>query len=596
MVNKNKSLNRNMLWMIISVIITISLYVLFLVLHPVYFHSDNWEVSVVTAGYYEGFFCQYLHPLICIIIRGISVLLPTADVFTLLIHLAIGIGVTLTLFLAIKIIFGIKVGERTIKDWLLLIIVILAELYITQGLRVWNANYNIQTGAILFYGMILAFSTNYVSHRKLFFVECGLIIFGFMLRIAVAYLFIPYFSLEIIVNIIENKWRRDLRSGTDERARHSIFACSMRWILPTIIILLLIISRLIFLSIEPYKSAEDYNRYRTVSVDYPMKKFSEIESPDFTNAEYEMATDWMFMDTEYLNVEKLKSIADQGYSNKYRVTDYKHILLEMWKTVSRIDIYMFLMLMITGVILTRNIICCKTWLRKIESVLAILGSFIILYYFTYRGRAPIRVWQPVLFASNGVLIGAAAADTRRNNMFMDVLCCEQKNIKYIDIFNSISLIAMLVILWYGAGQIIAHAQFQEPQNILTARMNVDDSVYEETFRDEAIYIWPNWHATIPDYFIKKGKLPTQRVMDHNIPAGDWTYGQVYYNGFLKRIGVPNPAEALVNSNDVFLMDGNCDKALNYLREQFGEDLELMPRKKIHGVMAYQVVHGGEENQ
>ena len=48
--------------------------------------SDNIMVAVVTNGLFGNAnpFCQYLHPLLCLIIRGLSMLIPSADAFTVI--------------------------------------------------------------------------------------------------------------------------------------------------------------------------------------------------------------------------------------------------------------------------------------------------------------------------------------------------------------------------------------------------------------------------------------------------------------------------------------------------------------------------------
>ena len=56
--------------------------------------------------------------------------------------------------------------------------------------------------------------------------------------------------------------------------------------------------------------------------------------------------------------------------------------------------------------------------------------------------------------------------------------------------------------------------------------------------------------------------------------GDWVYGQPYFRDLLNEIGVDNPAEALVERPNTFLLEGNTKIVLYYLQEHFGSNIEF----------------------
>jgi len=85
------------------------------------------------------------------------------------------------------------------------------------------------------------------------------------------------------------------------------------------------------------------------------------------------------------------------------------------------------------------------------------------------------------------------------------------------------MLVVAVLLYYSAGQVIAHAKLHAPITAWTSRIGEDESKYEDTF--DGIYIWPSWHGAVPRQFAVQNKLPTKRVVEHIIAAGDWTYGQ-----------------------------------------------------------------------
>ena len=517
---------------------TLACYTLFLFTKPVYLHSDNVMVAVIVNGLFGGnnVLCQYLHPLFSIITYSLAQLFPTIDAFTLLVHITLFFMITLLAYLSLE------------KQMPLCFVSLLFLLFFSQGLRVWNANYTIQTGAILFGGSIILFSSNEQSPRKIF---AGTIILciGFMLRTEVTYLFLPYIILEIIIMIAEKK--------------------SVRFLIPAItIICLLIVSKVIVFSLEPYASADEYNQFRTITGDFPMRSYSSIAEPAVAREDYQAAVNWILFDTDHMNKDLLQLIATDGNMLKHQITDISSVFKEIWALLTRTDIYFSLLVLMTGILFVYNLIFSESTWQKVGSVLAVLGSFIILYYFTCLGRAPFRIWEPVMFGTDIILLTATKTIRKKGTI--------------------IFLFIFFAVLWYGTGQMIAHLEFITPQNVLTATADVDDS----TYNDDGLYIWPNWHGTIPKHFIDIGKLPTQKVLEHNIALGDWTYGQPYYQDFLDRIGAHNPANCLIEGEHCNLI-GNSKEVLKYINYHYGNQYEFQEAGITNGYDYYRVVKKSE---
>lgn len=459
-------------------------YTLFLFTNPLYTSTDSLTVAIVADGLYgSNNFCQYIHPLLCVIIKPLSRLFPTADVFTTILHLAVFYQLGLITYLGFERLPTGSFCSWLLQDYFTLLLTIMIDAFLSAGIVVWNVNYTIQTAAFVFTGVTILFLA--VEHKKTcFWTASGtaLLIFGFMLRIESALLFLPFIGLELVVMIIEK--RRDWKK-----------------LIPAVLtVAILLISRTVFFSTEPYKTASRYNTARTTCVDYPMENWTVLEDIDFSKEDYRAAKNWGLADTEVMTVDLLESIAKSGAKNEFSfdTAGIQSVLKEMWRRVLRTNLYMLMMLVLTVVLTVRNLLLCGSRWRKLESVLAILGGFIILVYFTFIGRAPMRVWLPVIFAADFVLI-CAAVNSGTKRLTADI----------------ISQLLICIVLWFSVGQIMANNKWHEPQSVLTARVNADDSVYDNTF--EGLYIWPNWHATIPEYFCAIGKLPTVRVLEHNLP-------------------------------------------------------------------------------
>ena len=152
---------------------------------------------------------------------------------------------------------------------------------------------------------------------------------------------------------------------------------------------------------------------------------------------------------------------------------------------------------------------------------------------------------------------------------------------------------LCVVLYFGIGQVFAHSTIHVPTSPLIAKIGADDSAYEETFTDDSLYIWPKWYMAIPDYFSKQNKIPTKRVIEHNIGMGDWLYGQIYFRDFLNRIDAENPVLAMLERPNTYLVEGMEDDFLLYMQHHYGEDIKLEETGNINGKKVFRLVRTSE---
>ena len=556
--------------------LTLALYLLFCVSGWLYTFTDNITVGVVTSGMYgDNNMCQYLHPLLCLIIKWLNPILPTADVFATLTHGALLLGLFLVAYAAIETAFQTPVRQWGVEGSITRALMLLAIVYFITGLKLFGVNYTVQTSAIIAEGVV---ALMYAAHRQKgtgWIVAGTAVIFaGFLGRVEACLLFLPFLALELFTDFMGAKdkghWIKSRRF----------------YILPAIaVIVALLASKAAFVNTEPYKSDAAYNRYRTIVEDYPMESYG-VTYKDYSGVDhsaYLMATHWILADTDRINTQALKQMAEVGSRNDYQYTKQrlKWALQEMKRQATRVDVHVMTLLALTLLLTLWGVFGVRGLWLKLEALFCVLGEFVILFYFTFRGRAPIRVWQCTLIAGltvltlvtvKGRLAGQAGPRNpeRVSTAFMLVVC---------------------VALYFGIGQVMAHAQIHGPVSPLTSRIGADDSGYEATFEDGALYIWPNWYSEIPDYFYQQDKLPTQRVIEHNIAFGDWIYGQVYFREFLQHIGAPNPALALLERPNTYFLEGHEDIFLPYMREHYGEDIRMEYVRMVNGKKAYRLVRG-----
>ena len=707
---ESSSIEKRRKWIpqMVSLFFALSCYAGFMLFNPLYISTDNIGVAVVTEGYYgENNFCQYIHPLLCLIIKWLTPLFPTADVFTLLVHIAVICSIALLFDLfAVSAFTGFGQKNLTtftdsslylprarsrggfrgsgVREISIALTTGMSILLFSSGITVWNANYTIQTAAIVLAGLLILF-TSMRQKRSLAWLFAGTLIisFGFMLRIESALLFLPFIALEVFsgffsaeknpgllsvpsVNGNEDTapvsrlsfWTRfsradredrrtDREDWTDRTDRGAGRADSTGWIdrgagravstdrgagrpgaagyilfLPAaVIIFLLLATRFAFNLQEPYKTAGRYNAARTAAVDFPMKSWNaEIEaasSGHFSKTDYEAVTNWCFFDTEFMDVDMLESVVNTGRRNDYSLTrkGMSELLGEMKWTLLHSSLYMVILIGLSTVLAFRNLICCP-WPRKAETVLSILGVFIILAYFTFRGRAPMRVWESVIFAMDFVLFMAATDRTEykksgqsgtehnrteynksdHNRVEYHRTKCNrlEHNKKNV---NTVCFFLMFILLWFSTGQLLAYAEFHKPQPVWVSRIPEEGGPFAITVSKEAgkdsLFIWPNWHTYLPKYAEETGKLPSRELIRHNIALGDWVYGQPYFTEFLGNINAQNPARALLERPNTYLMgDYASGLVLDYFREHYGAEIDMQAATdigKINNVMTYRFI-------
>ena len=229
---ESSSIEKRRKWIpqMVSLFFALSCYAGFMLFNPLYISTDNIGVAVVTEGYYgENNFCQYIHPLLCLIIKWLTPLFPTADVFTLLVHIAVFCSIALLFDLfAVSAFTGSGQKNLTtftdsflyhprasssgffrgsgVREISITLTTGMSILLFSSGITVWNANYTIQTAAIVLAGLLILF-TSMRQKRSLAWLFAGTLIisFGFMLRIESALLFLPFIALEVLSGFFSEK-------------------------------------------------------------------------------------------------------------------------------------------------------------------------------------------------------------------------------------------------------------------------------------------------------------------------------------------------------------------------------------------------------
>ena len=533
-------------------------WLFFSVTGKLYIRPDNLGIAIVISGLFGSPMSQYQHPLFCLLINLLSRVIPSADALTLSVHVMIIAELTVIERILMDETMRSPLRKWRFPNYLRIMLSLLTAFFLSAGLKIWNANYTIQAASFVFTGWVTLIYA--LRNRKgTIWIIAGTTFaaVGYMLRKEAGMLFIPFVGLILISEFVVEKQQR------------KIYNQFFKYVAPCIAtILLLFSSQTIYSAVEPNATAEKYNGARTTMVDFPINVWDD-SFEGVSKTDYIAVSNWMLADTENITADTLEAMAYVAgrYRYSFNMKGLSEALSDMWEIIWKTDVHITVMVFLGALIGLFNTLTQHNVWRKLAAICGPVGTFIIMLYFTLRGRALINVWVSVLFA---------------------LMCLEVVLLTREDISQNLRAFFSLMLcisLYYSAGQALAHAEFHGIKTVLQSRVNVDESAFYSTFHDDDLYIWPN--TMIFRASGEMEKLPSQQFLEHNISIGDWSSGQPYYTAFLERIGHPNPIRDLVEKDNVYIM-GNGDYILNFLREHYGEDIVLVEAGEANGVKAYKV--------
>lgn len=91
----------------------------------------------------------------------------------------------------------------------------------------------------------------------------------------------------------------------------------------------------------------------------------------------------------------------------------------------------------------------------------------------------------------------------------------------------------------------------------------------------------DWHKDVSLVHMVQGKLPSREFRNHNLPIGDWMYGQKYFNDYLEKLDIKNSAKSLIKREHTYLVDRDCTLVLDYLRKNYGKTNSVKQIDMIH---------------
>lgn len=516
-----------------------------------YLNVDNYLMALVTNRVYDtDNYCMFINPALCWVVGIMQKMLPKADSFTILSRIMILLGIWCLSYFIAQI--ACKKGEMLCAYLILFLLVVNASLFFDY-FTIWASFFTCV-------GMIMLMALPQKRSRKrviagTFFVSCGI-----LWRIESALMFIPFFLLDAVVEFLF------CAKGMKEKIQWGKSACKLLGPAVLCAVLLLGIDYGYKYS-ETYRNGVKYNNALSSVVDFPMESYEKIKEflPGISENDYNSLKDaHIYMDTDRIDAEYAEKIASVG-TVKMNTVDSASLLFETVLASKKTVFYLVLLFLFLLCIVLSDV----KWYYKLELFLAYCGTYLIMFIFAYIGRVPLRIINSAIYGSFGiVLILYSKESWERGKIHL-------KWIKY----------AIGIVVFTVAFQDTVSYDFVKPQSLFRVKSGANEEKWESTYKEDEIYLWKTTEFVLHPMndFIEQGKFMSEEFLEHNLSCGDWTHGQVYYQNYLKRLGIDNPMEALLKRNNTYYVAPDAKTVLIYLREHYDEDVKVQKVDEIDGI-------------
>lgn len=541
----------------------------FSMFQPLYLNVDNYQASLVLNQAYDTEnYCMFFSPVLSMLSGILHRVLPSADVYTLLSRGLLLLGVWCLGYLIAAA--SHRPGELLFGHAVLFLLVINASLFFDY-FTIWAAFFTC-TGMVVLVSALQNKSPVRIAAGTLFAV-CGV-----MWRMESAAIFAPFILLELFVSFafrIKTK---------EERQRWVRGLCVVLGPAVLCIILLSVLDRG-FRTSEKYRDRVAYTNAVSSVVDYPIEEYDKVadQLPGISRNDYESLRSHLYADTDRIDAAYAERISGAGSKNTGEISlsgilKANRQLLSGILSSKKTMFYILLLFLLLFCLAFSDAV----WYDKLELLLACAGGYLVLFCFAFIGRVPLRVINSVLYAVFGIALilhGKGCWSGKKAGL---------KWGKWIT-GTAVLLTACMDIV---------SCDFVRPQSVFHVREGADEEKWSSTYGEGAIYLWKTSEYVLHPMadFIGQGKLMTDIFLEHNLSYGDWVYGQVYYENYLKRLGIPNPMRALVQREKTYYVALDETEALRYLQEHFDDTIEARKVREIEGIPVWEFVSSKEDQK
>lgn len=549
--------------------ITAVIYVLQsrLILYP---SVDNFILSQVLNGLFDGQnYCMFVSATLASIVKLIRMILPHADGVALYMECTVLLGIW-------SILYTVSLCSSK-RSSILAPTLILAA--ITLNMNLLHANFTIYTAFVTMAGFLTSYP--YITGRasKLLCVSAVVLVFsGILFRMEVSLLFLPYVILMSLGAGLSNYQKPGFRQTATRVGTHLAVIC--------LLLAGVMVHNAVVQNRPEIAAGLEFSNVRSDIVDYPNRSdreqmLEELAELDVSENDYNVIRGMILMDTDRADQKYLQDIAEiSGMGDEILQSGYVRIRNYVTGVKHQQDIILQIILLVIafGMVLFSEV----SPFSKLQLVLGYLGTLIILLYFILTGRAPSHVVISLMMALWLSVIHLFSMEKA-------VLSAKLRT------FGLILCGVSIVLLVNADAFLVGENGFSLGKPLSAMDSPVTDVVNYDSHED-TVYIWGVYdfdsrimHSRFPD------TMTTPEFLEKNLMDGEWTYRQVYYGNFLRRIALENPMRALIEREHTYYVanEERCNLVLAYLQEHFDETITREQVSSCDIIPVWRFTYGSE---
>lgn len=324
----------------------------------------------------------------------------------------------------------------------------------------------------------------------------------------------------------------------------------------------IILSSGIFWNQPDWKEYKRFNRARVAVVDYSLAPWADakeqLEPLGITENDYWCAQNWILADPEVFSVEQMEALAEQKIPTSQN-GDFPQTVIHYFlrapfriRACSAFGLAALLVLITGGIWQWLTVFCAAG------------GSCVISLYFLWQGRLIDRVEAVIWLGALCVAVTQIRSVHRRGVKMIGAGCA----------------VAGMLLLAVTGGRMLP---LQSPNGLLKAEFEVANPVALETMKEDRYYLWNVvqedliWTNTYENVH-----LPTAEFFRHNGGLGGWTEGSPALASLRKDLGIINPMRALVENENVYLVDPHTpDRILRFVQEHYEPSATLSAAQQLN---------------
>ena len=558
------------------------LYLFGSMLLPLYSGIDNYLISLVTNGVYSNKdnYVIFLHPFLCGSIKWLHNLLPFADVYLLLTEILTAIGVWIFSYCTLEL--SSTYYQKFYSQ------VILYALVMYKTSRCFD---NFTITAVFFFcvGIILIGYAllRYNGVHRIRIIVCSIlyIAFGYMWRSDAAIMGVPYLGV-VLFTCYVILWQRNSTYKRPENytsfiRKDIILHCSCIFIVVMLVFGGLMIINTIVHTSSYYCNAVAYNNTRSYLTDYSQTWAEIADAPNDSNVtenDTKVAATMFLADTENLTLERLQKIAEHASKDIIPIPSIEYVYVMLMSMTIFCPTFAILELVSLLTILFSK----YNRYQKISIILIFLSYCCYSTYFIHIGRVLPRVYSGLYYY---IFVAVMIILSERSPL----QCInESKTLlqnKCRVVINSFSLIIIIFVSIVQLALVMKHCK--PMQLALTANYNNDNVVDQNWQEDDNLYVWEVYSLdeTLMKDYMNTGKLYSCNFIKHNIPSGEWIYGQRYFEDYLTWSKIGNPLKALLTRKNTYYV--GTDKSIKivqtYIREHCSDKYNAVRVRDYQGL-------------